>query len=94
MFTERVDKMARMFTADYSTAKQSAAPSRTGRAGRHGRVARHFPLIMDNANARRCVRVIAGWTLRWSPDFGQVVKLGSPFDEDGPDGGQAEAVFG
>ena len=32
--------------------------------------------------------------LRWSPDFGQVVKLGSPFGEDGPDDGQAEAVFG
>lgn len=32
--------------------------------------------------------------LRWSPEFGQVVKLGSPFGEDGPDGGQAEAVFG
>jgi len=23
---------------------------------------RRFPLINDNANARRCVRVIAGWT--------------------------------
>ena len=22
---------------------------------------RHFPLIMDNTDARRCVRVIAGW---------------------------------
>jgi len=32
--------------------------------------------------------------VRWSLDFGQVVKLGSPFGEDGPDGGQAEAVFG
>jgi hypothetical protein len=31
--------------------------------------------------------------LRWSLDFGQVVKLGSPFGEDGPYGGQTEAVF-
>jgi hypothetical protein len=23
---------------------------------------RHFPGIIDNANARRCARVIAGWT--------------------------------
>jgi hypothetical protein len=23
---------------------------------------RHFPGIVDNANARRCARVIAGWT--------------------------------
>jgi hypothetical protein len=28
---------------------------------------RHFPLINDNANARRCVRVIAGWTLAADP---------------------------
>jgi hypothetical protein len=32
--------------------------------------------------------------VRWSLDFGQVVKLGSPFGEDGPYDGQAEAVFG
>lgn len=25
---------------------------------------RHFPAIMDGADARRCVRTIAGWTLR------------------------------
>jgi hypothetical protein len=31
--------------------------------------------------------------LTWSLDFGQVVKLGSPFGEDGPYGGQTEAVF-
>ena len=33
-------------------------------------------------------------TVRWSPDFGQSVKLGSPDEKDGPDGGQAEAVWG
>jgi len=32
--------------------------------------------------------------LRWSLFFGQVVKLGSPDEKDGPDDGQAEAVFG
>ena len=32
--------------------------------------------------------------VRWSPVFGQTDKLGSPYEEDGPDDGQAEAVFG
>ena len=31
--------------------------------------------------------------LRWSLFFGQVVKLGSPDEKDGPDDGQAEAVW-
>ena len=31
---------------------------------------------------------------RWSPFFGQVVKLGLPDEKDGPDDGQAEAVWG
>ena len=30
---------------------------------------------------------------RWSPFFGQAVKLGSPDEKDGPDDGQAEAVW-
>ena len=29
---------------------------------------RHFPLISDNANARRCVRAIVGWAPRPAPD--------------------------
>ena len=29
---------------------------------------RHFPLITDNAQARRCVRTIVGWTPRPAPD--------------------------
>ncbi len=29
---------------------------------------RHFPLISDNANARRCVRAIVGWGPRSAPD--------------------------
>ncbi len=32
--------------------------------------------------------------LRWSPFFGQAVKLSSPDEKDGPDDGQAEAVWG
>jgi hypothetical protein len=28
---------------------------------------RHFPLIADNEQARRCVRAIAGWGQRRSP---------------------------
>ena len=32
--------------------------------------------------------------LRWSPFFGQAVKLGPAYEKDGPDDGQAEAVFG
>ena len=38
--------------------------------------------------------VLRGASLRWSPFFGQAVKLGSPDEKDGPDGGQAEAVWG
>jgi hypothetical protein len=36
---------------------------------------------------------LAGGYLRWSPDFGQVVKLGSPFEGRTHDG-QAEALLG
>ena len=32
--------------------------------------------------------------VRWTRNLGQVLKLGSPWLEDGPDDGQAEAVFG
>jgi len=32
--------------------------------------------------------------MRWSPFFGQADKLGSPIEKDGPDDGQAEAVYG
>ena len=35
-----------------------------------------------------------GPRLRWSRKLGQVVKLGSPWLEDGPDDGQTEAIFG
>jgi hypothetical protein len=29
---------------------------------------RHFPLITDGANARRCVHAIVGWGQRLNPD--------------------------
>ncbi len=32
---------------------------------------RHFPLITDGENARRCVRAIVGWAPRPAPDQGQ-----------------------
>jgi len=32
---------------------------------------RHFPLIADNAQARRCVRAIVGWKPRPAPDQDQ-----------------------
>jgi hypothetical protein len=43
--------------------------------------------------SRRPAHLLLRVHLRWSPFFGQVVKLGSPM-KDGPDDGQAEAVFG
>jgi hypothetical protein len=42
---------------------------------------------------RHIVRLLSLGALTWSLDFGQVVKLGSPFGEDGAYGGQTEAVF-
>jgi hypothetical protein len=51
-----------MFTVDEPTAEAIRRAVEDG-----GELAgvverRYFPLINDNANARRCVRVIAGWT--------------------------------
>jgi len=39
------------------------------------------------------VRLCTTLIERWSPFFGQVVKLGSPDEKDGPDDGKAEAVW-
>jgi ABC-type uncharacterized transport system YnjBCD ATPase subunit len=36
----------------------------------------------------------SGKSLRWPRKIGQVSKLGSPFEKDGPDDGQTEAVCG
>jgi hypothetical protein len=58
-----------MFVVDEET---TAAIRRAWEAG--GELAgvvelrRHFPLIADNANARRCVRAIVGWSPRPVPD--------------------------
>jgi hypothetical protein len=56
---------------------------------------RSYLQIVENQRDGGAVRqtVIATLGLTWSLDFGQVVKLGSPFGEDGPYGGQTEAVF-
>jgi len=51
-------------------------------------------LALGTATGRLPYWVAEDGLVRWSLDFGQVLKLGSPFGEDGPDGGQAEAVFG
>jgi hypothetical protein len=32
---------------------------------------RHFPLITDNADVRRCVRAIVGWAQRPAPESEQ-----------------------
>lgn len=40
------------------------------------------------------VRGCGSVMVRWSLEFGQGDKLGSPFGEDGPDGGEADAVLG
>ncbi len=55
-----------------------------------------LPWFCSAARSRACgcsatVRTKA--KLRWSRFFGQVVKLGSPDEKDGPDDGQAEAVW-
>jgi hypothetical protein len=52
--------------------------------------------LSDTTTANVMARPVGSVSVkvRWSPDFGQVFKLGSPFDEDEGDDGQAEAVFG
>ena len=41
----------------------------------------------------QALAVVPSLDERWSPFFGQVVKLGLPDEKDGPDDGQAEAVW-
>jgi hypothetical protein len=51
-----------MFTVDEPTAEAiRRAVEDGGELAGVVELRRHFPLINDNANARRCVRVIAGW---------------------------------
>ena len=52
-----------MFTVDESTTEAiRRAVEDGGELAGVVELRRHFPLITDNADARRCVRVIAGWT--------------------------------
>ena len=51
-----------MFTVDEATAAAIRRAAEDGGELAGGvELRRHFPLITDNADARRCVRVIAGW---------------------------------
>ncbi|MBV8916454.1 MAG: hypothetical protein JOZ05_25875 [Acetobacteraceae bacterium] len=51
-----------MFTVDEPTAEAiRRAVEDGGELAGVVELRRHFPLITDNAHARRCVRVIAGW---------------------------------
>ena len=57
-----------MFTVDEPTAEAiRRAVEDGGELAGVVELRRHFPLINDNANARRCVRVIAGWTPATQP---------------------------
>lgn len=52
-----------MFTVDEATAAAiRRAYEEGGELSAIVELRRHFPGIVDHANARRCVQVIAGWT--------------------------------
>jgi len=54
--------MAAMFTVDEPTAEAiRRAVEGGGELAGVVELRRHFPLIADNAHARRCVQVIVGW---------------------------------
>src|SRR3954463_9608648 len=56
------DKMVGMFTVDEATSEAiRRAVGDGGELAGGVELRRHFPLITDNAHARRCVQVIAGW---------------------------------
>ena len=58
----RAARIADMFTVDEATAAAIRhAAEDGGELAGVVELRRHFPLITDNADARRCVRVIAGW---------------------------------
>lgn len=57
-----------MFTVDEPTAEAiRCAVEDGGELAGVVELRRHFPLIADNAHARRCVQVIAGWTAPADP---------------------------
>jgi hypothetical protein len=45
---------------------------------------RHFPLITDNANARRCVQAIVGWEPRPSDSDGEATAPRPGSESGGP----------
>jgi hypothetical protein len=54
--------LASMFCVDEATAESiRRAFNKGGELSAVIELRRHFPLITDNANARVCVRTIAGW---------------------------------
>ena len=58
-----VDKMTGMFTVDEATTEAiRRAYEESGELAGVVELRRHFPLLTDNAHARRCVQVIVGWT--------------------------------
>ena len=58
-----VDKMTGMFTVDEATSEAiRRAVDDGGELAGVVELRRHFPLLTDNAHARRCVQVIVGWT--------------------------------
>jgi len=48
--------------------RQGASTSATGLRAADVELRRHFPLISDGENARRCVQAIVGWQQRPAPD--------------------------
>jgi hypothetical protein len=58
-----------MFVVDEETAEAiRRAWEEGGELAGVAELRRRFPLIADNANARRCVRAIVGWAPRSAPD--------------------------
>src|SRR4051812_30648205 len=58
-----VDKMTGMFTVDEATSEAiRRAVDDGGELAGVVELRRHFPLLTDNAHARRCLQMIVGWT--------------------------------
>lgn len=63
---------ARMFMVDEATADAiRRAWDEGGELSAVAELRRHFPLITDGADARRCVHAIVGWKQRPGPDGGE-----------------------
>ena len=63
--TPRADNITFMFTVDEPTAEAiRRAVDHGGELAGVVELRRHFPLLADNAHARRCVQMIAGWQPR------------------------------